>query len=150
MLQYDLPWYLTKAGYLTKEEMSAKEKNLSKEENVTRADNVAEELGHQDSIISEEELSGMAERREQHWEELRAAGKIPPFLIHWQKYVRGLNMFDTASYAWLRLLLGKSQQAVPKPAKRSREDVAAEDLEIDLAQKKQKANGFDLLHNPEE
>ena len=150
MLQHDLPWYLTKAGYLTAEGYLIKPQNLTKGDNETKADDVPGDLSHQDGGFSREQLSAMAERRDQHWEQLCAAGRIPTFLIHWQKYVRGLKMFDTASYTWLRRLLDKSQNAVLQSAKRNREPVGVDDLEIVIAQKKHKTDDFDALHTLEE
>lgn len=82
-----------------------------------------------DNYFSEEQLSSMADTRDQIWEKGCTNKEIPTFLVNWQRYVRGLKAFDTPSYLWLLHLIQHSQdkQATQHPAKRSRDPAAEEE-----------------------
>lgn len=73
--------------------------------------------------FSYEQLCGMACTRDKLWETSCKDGKIPTFLVNWQRYVRSLKAFDTPSYAWLFRLIQRAQDkpAAQLPTKRSRE-----------------------------
>ena len=82
------------------------------------------------NYFSEEQLSSMADRRDQMWENACSKEEIPSFLINWQRYVRGLKAFDAPSYVWLLHLIQHSQD---KPAaqcstKRPRDPATEEEL----------------------
>lgn len=103
-------------------------------------DLASKEAYHDGTYFSQEQLSGMALKRDAHWEQLCTRGKIPTFLVNWHRYVRGLKTFDTPSYAWLFHLLQHSQDRAPTPMKRLRD--AAQDAEHTPVQaKKVKAEG---------
>ena len=99
LLQEDLPWDLTSK--------------------------VAYEDG---DYFSQRQLSGMADKRDALWKTLCAQGKIPTFLINWQRYIRSLETFETPSYAWLFRLIQRYQEqlAAHTPCKRMRDDAVAE------------------------
>ena len=87
---------------------------------------------------SKEQLSNMANKRDLHWEQLCAQGRIPTFLINWHCYVRSLKIFEIPSYAWLFRLLQHSQDKAPTPVKRPR-DSAADIVEVPAHAKRLKA-----------
>ena len=82
------------------------------------------------NYFSEEQLSSMADKRDQIWEKACKRDEIPTFLINWQRYVRGLKAFDTPSYVWLHHLIQHSQDkpAAQRPTKRPRDPAAEEEL----------------------
>ena len=78
------------------------------------------------NYFSEEQLSCMADTRDEIWEKACKKEEIPTFLINWQRYVRGLKAFDTPSYVWLLHLIQHSRDmpAAQCPTKRPRDPVA--------------------------
>lgn len=78
--------------------------------------------------FSQRQLCSMADKRDALWQTLCTEGKIPTFLVNWQRYIRSLKTFETPSYAWLFRLIRRFQEdlAAHGSHKRMRDDVVAE------------------------
>lgn len=87
------------------------------------------------NYFSEEQLSSMADTRDQTWEKACNKEEIPTFLINWQRYVRGLKAFDTPSYVWLLHLIQHSRDnpAAQCSTKRPRDPATKDELTIPSA-----------------